>query len=329
MIISQTPIRVSLFGGGTDFADFYRQEGGAVLTTAIDKYIYVIVKERFDDQIRVGYTKTEVVDSVDEVQHDLVREALRLTGIDRRLEVVTVADIPSRGSGLGASSTVTVGVLNAMFTYLGESVAAETLAQMACRIEIEVLGRPIGVQDQYIAAYGGLRYITFHASGEVTTEVVRVNTATRRKLDQNLMLFYTGIERQASDVLTEQKANINGRRAVLRQMKALALQGRELLEAGQVDDLGALLHEGWLLKRKMASKISNATIDDIYDTARRAGALGGKVSGAGGGGFVLVYVPFDAQEPVRAALHGLRELPFRAEHFGSRIVLNYRRYNNE
>ncbi len=329
MIISQTPIRVSLFGGGTDFADYYRQETGCVLTTAIDKYIFVVVKERFDDLIRVGYTRTELVEQVNQVQHDLVRECLRLTGIPRRVEIATMADIPSQGSGLGASSAVTVGLLAAMYAFLGEMVPAQRLAQEACQIEIDILGRPIGVQDQYIAAHGGLRFLRFERDGSVSAERVKVGESVRRQLDQNLLLFYTGISRQSSDILSEQKANIDERLDILRQLKQLAGRGREMLEAGHVDGIGELLHQSWLLKRQMASRISNGVIESIYQEARRAGALGGKVSGAGGGGFVLLYCPFQAQETVRAALHGLRELPFRTEHFGSKIVFNYRRYNNE
>ena len=329
MIITQTPIRVSLFGGGTDFRDYYEREEGCVLSTAIDKYIFVVIKERFDDLIRVGYTRTELVECVDQVQHDLVREALRKTGITRRVEIDTMADIPSEGSGLGSSSAVTVGLLNAMYTYLGEAVTAERLAQEACEIEIETLGRPIGVQDQYIAAYGGLRFMTFTRAGRVIVESVRIDDRTRRRLGQNLLLFYTGIARQASDILSEQKNNIASRLTELRAMKQLALTARAALEAGDVDALGALLHHGWELKKQLASKISNSTIDAIYAAARKAGALGGKVTGAGGGGFLLLYCPWQHQEQLRTALSGLRELPFRMEHYGSKVILNYRRYNNE
>ena len=327
MIITQTPIRVSLFGGGTDFPDYFEREGGCVLATTIDKYIFVTIKERFDDMIRVGYTKTEMVEEVDQVQHDLVREALRLTGVGRGVEITTMADIPSHGSGLGASSAVTVGLLNAMYAYQGEAVPAERLAREACQIEIDVLGRPIGVQDQYIAAYGGLRFMSFKNGRSVELETVNLVGAPGRCLDRNLLLFYTGIRRQASHILTEQKANIGERLEVLREMKKLAVNGRAHLEAGNIDGLGELLHQGWMLKKQMASQISNSTIDDIYQTARRVGALGGKVTGAGGGGFILLYCPWEHQEQLRAALHGLRELPFRTERFGSKVIFNYRRLN--
>jgi D-glycero-alpha-D-manno-heptose-7-phosphate kinase len=329
MIITQTPIRVSLFGGGTDFADYYLREEGCVLSTAIDKFIFVTIKERFDDLIRVGYTRTELVESVDQLQHDLVREALRKTGITRRVEISTMADVPSEGSGLGASSAVTVGLLNAMYAFLGEVASAEQLARQACHIEIEALDRPIGVQDQYIAAYGGLRFMTFTREGNIVIESMKIGESVRRRLDQNLLLFYTGMTRQASDILSEQKDNIAERLEVLREMKQLAVTGRACLEAGEADMLGELLHRGWMLKKQMASRISNGAIDEMYRTARQTGALGGKITGAGGGGFLLLYCPWQHQEDVRAALHGLRELPFRTERFGSRVIFNYRRYNNE
>jgi D-glycero-alpha-D-manno-heptose-7-phosphate kinase len=329
MIITQTPIRVSFLGGGTDFPDYFEREGGCVLSTTIDKYIFVIIKERFDDLIRVGYTKTEIVERVGQVQHELVREALRKTGIIQRVEIATMADIPSEGSGLGASSAVTVGLLNAMYAYLGEVAPAEQLAREACQIEIETLGRPIGMQDQYIAAYGGLRFITFNNGGSVQVEPLRVSDAVRRRFGQNLLLFFTGMTRQASDILTEQKAHIAERLDVLGELKKLAMVSRACLEAGDIDGLGELLHQGWMLKKQMASQISNDTIDEMYQAARRAGALGGKVAGAGGGGFMLLYCPWERQEDLRATLHGLRELPFRLERYGSKVMFNYRRYNNE
>jgi D-glycero-alpha-D-manno-heptose-7-phosphate kinase len=330
MIITQTPIRVSLFGGGTDFRDYYAREEGCVLTTAIDKYIYVVAKERFDDLIRVGYTRTELVDCVDRVQHELVREALRTTGVLQRIEIDTMADIPSEGSGLGSSSAVTVGLLNALYAYQGETAPAEHLARTACRIEVETLGRPIGIQDQYIAAYGGLRFITFACDGSVTVESVQLDDSVRRRLDQSLLLFYTGMVRQAGDILHEQRNNIADRLAVLREMKRLAVEGRACLETGALDDLGRLLHQSWQLKKQMASRISNGQIDAMYAAARKAGALGGKITGAGGGGFLLLYCPYQRQDRVRAALTGVgRELPFRTERFGSKVIFNYRRYNNE
>lgn len=325
MIITQSPLRISLLGGGTDFSHFFRQEEGCVLSAAIDKYIYVTIKERYDDRIRIGYTKTELVDSVDEIEHELVRECLRRTGIHRRVEISTMADIPSEGSGLGSSSTVTVGLLNAMYTYLGQAKEAETLAREACEIEINILGKPIGVQDQYITAYGGLRFLRFCRNGGVEVRSLALPENLVRRLNQNLMLFFTGITRKSETVLSEQVHNIDERLDILRLMKVMAMQGMESLLAGELDEIGYLLHQSWLCKRQLASRISNQAIDDLYQTARQAGALGGKIAGAGGGGYLLLYCPRAKQEDVRAALSRLPELSFHLERDGSKVILNYRR----
>jgi D-glycero-alpha-D-manno-heptose-7-phosphate kinase len=322
MIITQTPIRISFFGGGTDFEDFFSREGGCVLSSAIDKYIFVIIKERFDDKIRVGYTRTEMVDHLDEIKHELVREALRLTGITHGVEVSTMADIPSAGSGLASSSAVTVGLLNTMHAYLGRQVPAEILARQACQIEIERLGKPIGIQDQYIAAYGGLRFMEFNANGQVDVNLVELTDDIKRHLSARLMLFFTGLTRRAEDVLAEQKANIGARLHILRRMKELAYEAQGCLLNSHFDGLGELLHQGWQLKKQMASGITNQTIEHLYDAA---GALGGKMPGAGGGGFLLLYCPPAKQQDVRAALHGLWELPFSLEREGSKVIFNYRR----
>jgi len=325
MIITQTPLRISFLGGGTDFKGFYAQEGGWVLSSAIDKYIFAIIKDRFDDKIRVGYTKIEMVDSVDEVEHELVREALRKTGITKRIEVSTMGDIPSAGSGLGSSSTVTVGLLNAMHTYLGRIKDAEALAREACEIEIDVLGKPIGKQDQYIAAYGNMRFIRFHPDGRVEIETVELEDSEKRRFNQNLMLFFTGVTRKSSTILTEQRANINGRLEVLRRMKSLALEAKECIIQGDFDGFGAILHQGWECKKQLASRITNCQIDQLYEVARQAGAIGGKITGAGGGGFLLLYCPQEKQDDVRVALHRLRELPFRLERDGTKVIFNYRK----
>jgi D-glycero-alpha-D-manno-heptose-7-phosphate kinase len=325
MIISQTPLRISFFGGGTDFADFFRQEGGCVISSAIDKYIYVVVKERFDEMIRVGYTRTELVSQVEDLAHDLVREALIKTDVTRQIEVNTMADIPSSGSGLGSSSTVTVGVLNALYAYQNDLQTRESLAHQACEIEIDQLGRPIGKQDQYIAAYGGLRFIRFCQNDAVVVETVKMSISERRRLNQQLMLFYTNSSRLSEIILSEQKENIQARIDDLKEMKKMAYFARDLLEKGDFDAFGYLLNEGWQLKRTLASKISNPYLDDLYQTAISAGALGGKITGAGGGGFLLLYCPRERQYEVRSALSTLQELPFHLEEDGSKIIFNYRR----
>ncbi len=325
MIIVQTPLRVSLFGGGTDFPSYYREHGGCVLTTAIDKYIFVTIKERFDDKLRVGWTRTEMVDSVDEIQHELIREAFIKTGIKDGVEITTMGDIPSAGSGLGSSSTVTVGALHAMYALRRELVLSQRLAQEACEIEIDVLGKPIGIQDQYIAAYGGLRLMEFHPDDSVSVHSVSLDGRTLRRLNDNLLLFYTGVTRKSDDILAEQKSNIHDRIAILGDMKEIACTAYQELQNGNVDAIGELLHESWQLKKKLASKISNGYLNDLYETALAAGASGGKISGAGGGGFLLLYCPNGSQEVVRDALNHLQELPFKLGQDGSKVIFDYNR----
>jgi len=325
VIIIQTPLRISFFGGGTDFASFYQEEGGAVLSSAIDKYIFVTVKPRFDKKIRVGYTLTEMVDHIDEIHHELIREALRKTGINQGVEITTMGDIPSAGSGLGSSSTVTVGALHALYTMQGEIVPALRLAQEACEIEIDILGKPIGIQDQFIAAFGGLRLLEIDPDGEVQLKRVDLDPAIARTLNENLMLFYTGISRKSARILSEQKNNIHERVAVLRELKQMAYIATQAIQTCNIDDFGKLLDESWQLKKSLASQISNSTIDDLYTTARQAGALGGKITGAGGGGFLLLYCPHQYQNAVRQALEPLQELPFLLERDGSKVIFNYHR----
>jgi len=328
MIIVQSPLRVSFFGGGTDLPSYYLHEGGCVLSSAINKYIFVSAKTRFDDRVRVGYTRTELVDRIDDLQHDLIREALRMTGVTHGVEITTMGDIPSAGSGLGSSSTVTVGTLQALHAFLGEPVTAERLAREACQIEIDVLGKPIGIQDQIIAAYGGMRFMEFRKDGSVSLERLELSADANRELRSNLMLFYTGIERRAETILSEQQMNIQQRIEVLNEMKNLAQLARNELKAGNVDELGHMLHYGWTLKKRLASGISNGVIDELYSRARKAGALGGKITGAGGGGFLLLYCPKERQASVRGALKKLRELPFRLEPDGVKTILNYPRSEN-
>ncbi len=325
MIIVQTPLRVSFFGGGTDFPSFFMEEGGCVLSSAIDKFVFVTIKERFDQKLRIGYTQTEMVDDINQIQHELIRESLRFTGIERSVEITTMADIPSEGSGLGSSSTVTVGSLHAMYAYQGEIVTAERLAREACTIEIDTLKKPIGIQDQYIAAFGGLRFFQFLPGGEIKTNKVNISPDAQRILNDNFLLFFTGVSRSSSSILTEQKSNIKDRRAELREIKQMAYQARDDIEKGDFDAMGKLMHQSWELKKRLAGTISNGSINEIYETARRAGAIGGKIAGAGGGGFLLLCVPYEHQNRVRTALKGLQEMPFRLEADGTKAIFNYRR----
>ncbi len=323
MIIVQTPLRISFFGGGTDFPSYYMEEGGCVLSSAIDKYIFVTIKQRFDDKLRVGYTRTEMVDQVDEIQHELIREAFRKVGISRQVEITTMGDIPS-GSGLGSSSTVTVGSLHAMYAYTNSSVTPEQLAREACEIEIEILRKPIGVQDQYIAAYGGLRFFEFDVSGEVCNQLINLAPNVSTYLNENLLLFFTGMTRTADSILAEQKENIIAKKRSLSRLKDMAIIAKNELTNGNVDVIGEMLHESWQLKKQLASRISNGTIEAMYSAARKAGASGGKLTGAGGGGFLLLYCPYEKRESVRRALNTLREIPIRLEPDGSKVIFNYR-----
>ena len=282
MIITQTPLRIGLLGGGTDLPDYYREHGGRVLNCAIDKYIYVIVKQRFDDDIYVNYSKKEIVSRVDDLEHELVREAMLMTGVTKGVEITTLADIPSAGSGLGSSSAVTVGLLNALFAYQGHQVSAEELAQRACEIEIERCGKPIGKQDQYIAAFGGIRDIRFGPGEEVVAEELGLPAAERRALQHQIMLFYTGITRSANTILAEQNANIAATRPQLDLLRDLAGFAVDRLRSGDVDAIGPALRESWEAKRKLASGVSNGQIDDAVGRALDAGASGAKLTGAGG-----------------------------------------------
>ena len=322
MIITQTPLRIGLLGGGTDLPDYYREHGGRVLNAAIDKYIYVIVKQRFDDEIYVNYSKKEIVSRVEDLEHELVREAMLMTGVTSGVEITTLADIPSAGSGLGSSSTVTVGLLNALYAYQGRQVSAAELAERACEIEIERCGKPIGKQDQYIAALGGIRDLHFGPGEEVIADEVVLDTPVRRALQRQIMLFYTGITRSANTILAEQSAKVTSTRPHLDQLRDLAGLAVKQLQDGDVDAIGPAIRESWEAKRKLAGGVSNHRIDAAVTRAIEAGATGVKVSGAGGGGFMLVFCPVECQHAVREALGYMREMPVKLDHLGTRVVLN-------
>ena len=323
MIICRTPLRISFAGGGTDLPAFSREESGAVLSTTIDKYIYVVANRRFEPEIRVSYSKTEIVQNVADIQHDLVRESLRVTGLPSHLEILTMADIPA-GAGLGSSSSVTVGLLNALYAFQGRLRSPEELAHEACEIEIDIIGKPIGKHDQYAAAYGGLRFFQFENDGNVRVEPVVCTAEVLAELQRNLIIFFTGMTRSADTILEVQSANVASNDIIrnhLRQMKALAFELRSVL-AGEhpLDRFGAILHSGWQLKKQAAEGISNPSIEEWYDRAMSAGALGGKLLGAGGGGCLLFYCPYERQNQIRSALSELPEIHFRFEPEGSKIT---------
>jgi D-glycero-alpha-D-manno-heptose-7-phosphate kinase len=322
MIITQTPLRIGLLGGGTDLPGYYLEHGGRVLNCALDKYVYVIVKQRFDDDIYVNYSKKEIVSDVADLEHELVREAMQMTGVQNGVEITTLADIPSAGSGLGSSSAVTVGLLHALFAYRGRQVSAEELAERACTIEIERCGKPIGKQDQYIAALGGIRDIRFGPGDKVVAEELTLPAADRRALQQQIMLFYTGITRSANSILAEQNANVQATRPQLDLLRDLAGFAVERLRSGDVDAIGPAVRESWEAKRKLASGVSSDQIDLAVSRTLDAGASGVKLTGAGGGGFLLAICPIERQRAVRESLAGLQELPVKLDHLGSRVALN-------
>jgi D-glycero-alpha-D-manno-heptose-7-phosphate kinase len=325
MIITQTPLRIGLLGGGTDLPSYYRQHGGRVVNCALDKYIYVVVKERFDDDIYVNYSKKEIVSRVGDLEHELVREAMLATGVSSGVEITTLADIPSSGSGLGSSSAVTVGLLQALFAYRGQQVTARELAETACEIEIERCGKPIGKQDQYITAYGGIRDIRFGPGDEVIVDEINLTADERRRLQEQLMMFYTGITRSSTAILSEQNANVEMRQAELDLLRDLATFAADRLRSGDIEAIGGAIRESWEVKRKLASGVSSGIIDVAVGKALAAGASGVKLSGAGGGGFLLVICPVERQREVRASLVGMREFPIRLDRLGSRVMFNAQR----
>jgi D-glycero-alpha-D-manno-heptose-7-phosphate kinase len=326
VIITQTPLRIGLVGGGTDLPSYYREHGGRVLNAAIDKYVYVIVKQRFDDDIYVNYSKKEIVSRVEDIQHELVREALHMAGVRGGVEITTLADIPSAGgSGLGSSSSVTVGLLHALFTYQGKQPSADELAERACAIEIDRCRKPIGKQDQYAAAFGGICDIRFGPGDRVAVDAVCLAPPLRRRLQAELLLFFTGITRSANAILEEQTANVRDRIPQLDQLRDLAAEAAGGLRSGNLAALGTALGKSWQAKRTLATGVSNRQIDDAVEAALEAGASGAKVTGAGGGGFLLVTCPAEQQRAVRDRLAHLTELPIKIEPFGSRVILNVHR----
>lgn len=321
MIITKTPMRISFAGGGSDLKEFYRNYGGAVTSMAINKYVYITVNKRFDHTIRVSYSVTEIVDAVEKIKHPIVKACLNQVGIEGGIEITSIADIP-KGTGLGSSSSFTVGLLNALYAYTGKHISAERLAQEACHIEINVLKEPIGKQDQYIAAYGGLQFIQFNKDESVFVNPIICTKKTKEDLCTHVMMFYTGVTREANEILTVQKENTlhdHEKQKELQKMVNLALQLKDSLHNNMVKDVGYILQKGWEHKKLLANSISNPQMDSYYTTALKAGAEGGKLLGAGGGGFLLFYCKPEKHNSVRKALK-LRELSISLEPQGSKII---------
>jgi len=322
MIISRTPLRMSFVGGGSDLPSYYRQHGGAVLSTAVDKYVYVSVNKKFDGGIRIAYSKTEEVDHIEKIEHRLVRATLQMLEIPGGIEVTSTADIPSRGTGLGSSSAFTVGLINVLSAYLGRHVSAEQLGRLSCEIEIERCGEPIGKQDQYASAYGGLSLIEFKQDDSVLVTPLVLQKNIREAVESNILVFYTGITRSASGILKEQSSNVAdsaGKQKMLNRMVELVYELRDELQNGHLDSMGEILDENWRLKKQLASGITSDAIDDWYAKAKAHGALGGKLLGAGAGGFLMFYAPSEHHDAIEKALN-LRRIRFGFEPLGSRII---------
>jgi D-glycero-alpha-D-manno-heptose-7-phosphate kinase len=325
--MTRTPLRVSFAGGGTDLADFYEREPGVVLSTAINQYIYVTVKRHgsvFNESIRLNYSKSEQVQSIDQIENDIARECLRLLQIEPPIYVSTVADLPA-STGLGGSSSFAVGLLNALHAFRGERVSAGQLAEEACHIEIDVLKQPIGKQDQYAAAFGGLNCFSFKSGGAVTVEPQRLNNGDLKHLFESILMFWTGHQRDSSSVLTEQKANTPAKMDSLLRMREHAFALQELCGSPHftIEKFGAILHDSWKLKRGLSSKITNSQIDGWYDAAMAAGAAGGKLCGAGGGGFLLFIAAPEKHDAVRQALSELTQVPVVHEVHGSQVCMPF------
>ena len=323
MIISKTPLRMSFVGGGSDLPVFYREFGGAVVSTAINKFVYVTVNQKFDEKIRISYSKTEEAKSVEKVKHPLVRESMKLLGIKGGVEITSIADIPGKGTGLGSSSSFTVGLLNALHAYENRHASADKLAQESCEIEIGRCGEPIGKQDQYAAAFGGFSFIQFNQNDSVSVERIICQRETMRQLENNLLVFYTGITRSASAILKTQSnamASQKAKQRTMLKMVGLAHQLKAELQKNNLNAFGEIIHENWLLKRSLTSAVSNDAIDGWYARARKAGAVGGKLLGAGAGGFLMFYAPQEKHPAIVRELKELRTIKFSFEPQGSKII---------
>ena len=318
MVISKTPLRISFVGGGSDLASFYKKQVGAVVSTAIDKHIYITVNKKFDDLIRASYSITEFVEKPEDLKHELIREALLLLDIHKGIEITSISDIPSKGTGLGSSSTYTVGLLNALYAFKGRISSAKRLAEEACEIEIDRCKKPIGKQDQYAAAFGNLNYIQFNQDG--TVFVSPIICPVKKELQESLLLLYTGITRSSSSILDKQNKSHQRNEESIQLMVSMAKEMKASLEEGNLGVFGWLLDKNWNLKKKLAKGISNPEIDKWYDTAKKYGAIGGKICGAGGGGFLLLYAPKEKHEGIIKALPELRHIPFGFEPEGSKII---------
>lgn len=323
MIISRTPLRISFVGGGSDIQSYYNYKPGAVVSTAINKYIYITVNKKFDNKIRASYSKTEMVDHANQLEHNLIRECMKKVGIERGIEVTSMSDIPSEGTGLGSSSSYTVGLLNALYAYKGKYMSSDQLAREACEIEIDILNNPIGKQDHYIAAYGGLQFIQFFQDGTVSVDPIICSPKIKKTIESRLTLLYTGLTRSSNKILSKQNSNMSkkvAKREIMDKMVELAWKMQKNLNNNSISEFGKLLNDNWILKRKMAIGVSSPKIDEWYSIAKKNGAEGGKILGAGGGGFLLVYSKKKYRDRIIQNLKELKKTDFNLEPQGSKIV---------
>jgi D-glycero-alpha-D-manno-heptose-7-phosphate kinase len=328
MIVTRTPTRISLGGGGTDIRSYASRYGGFLISAAINKYVYITVNKRFEDSTRVSYAKTEIVDSIDDIEHPIVREALRFVGLDGGLEIVSIADVPAN-TGLGSSGAFTVGLLNALHTYKREQVSAQTLAEESSTILMDILGEPIGKHDQYLAALGGITCLEFARDDTVSASPLALADGVVEELESSLHLFYTGTKRSASEILADESRAISRSRdgvtAALHRVKEIGWEAKAALETGDLCRFGRLMDEHWQCKRRLSSKVSSVEIDRCYELARKNGALGGKILGAGGGGFFLFYCHNSDKYRLRQAMAqtGMREMRFAIDSEGSKVLVNF------
>jgi D-glycero-alpha-D-manno-heptose-7-phosphate kinase len=330
MIISRAPVRITLGGGGTDLKSYYSKYGGFLIAAAIDKYVFISANKRFYDSIRLSYSQTEIVDNVNDIKHHIFREALKLLNFDGGIELVSIADVPAN-CGLGTSSSFTVSLLNALHTFKRDFVTQQQLAEEACQIEIDILKEPIGKQDQYISTFGEVTCLTFDKNGDVLVEPIRMTDEALDQLESNIMLFHTGVERSASHILSEQdkKTQSNQPEVVesLHRIKEIGLQSRKALESGDLDQFGELLDVHWQTKKNLSHRVSNPFIDECYQLAKKNGALGGKIMGAGGGGFFMFYCRDKDKPKLSQALKeiGLKPMRFNFDFEGAKILVNMKR----
>jgi len=323
MILSKTPLRMSFVGGGSDMPSFYREHGGAVISSAINAFVYVVVKKKFDEGVRLSYSRTENVIHARDLEHPIVRNILQLTNYQDPIEIISIADIPSSGTGLGSSSSFTVGLLRAINALQSKELDKRDLAESACHVEIDLCGSPIGKQDQYAAAFGGLKLYEFNADDSVGVKEMKVTSNTSTILNSEILSFYIGGARSANKILADQEKQLKNKNKIksMKRMVELAYDLKNELENGSIENFGEILHENWILKKGMTKDIANEHIDDIYKIAMNSGAIGGKLLGAGGGGFMIFHVPSaDNRNKLIKKLNNLRQVHFKLYNKGSEII---------